>query len=307
MIRIRNIAGGAARTGAAARPARHVPRYRALGGAARNPIPGLAPAFRRRRRTYEEAGSARAGDQRGGRALWAIGRRGARDRGESGRVTLYPLGSRRSWRRLPGRASGRGGGSQPADAAAAVPRAGLKALLAGLCRDESPVSNFASAVGRRAGYGAIDDAAQPPRRFAWTALIVGEGDPHRQFGPRAAVFGAEIEGADVRTTSATRRLRWIRLLGASSEPRTKSARRNVGAAGGRRWTMGVARSRTAYVRPPGPTVRGYAQPEDARRLRRQCQPRAEDAARHLVGYAETLREQGAEIDDATRERFTRSS
>ena len=135
------------------------------------------------------------------------------------------------------------------------------------------------------------------------ALIVGEGRIRTANAAARGVFGGEIEGADVRT--AIRHPAAVeRLLGAASDAADEVELAGVGERG-RRWTMSVApiEDGTLFVR-----LVDRSEAYAAEKMRVDFVANASHELRTplatLVGYAETLREQGAEIDEPTRERFT---
>jgi len=135
------------------------------------------------------------------------------------------------------------------------------------------------------------------------ALIVADQRILASNAAAHAVFGARIDGEDVR--SAIRHPAAVeRLLGAARDAADEVELAGVGEAD-RRWVMSVAplQDGSLFVR-----LIDRSEAHAAERMRVDFVANASHELRTplatLVGYAETLREQGKEIDEATRERFT---
>ena len=135
------------------------------------------------------------------------------------------------------------------------------------------------------------------------ALIVAGGRVRTANRAARSVFGEQLEGADVRT--AIRHPAAVeRLLGRAADASDEVELAGVGEAD-RRWTMEVATLADGemFVR-----LVDRSEAHAAEKMRVDFVANASHELRTplatLVGYAETLREQAAEIDEATRERFT---
>jgi two-component system phosphate regulon sensor histidine kinase PhoR len=135
------------------------------------------------------------------------------------------------------------------------------------------------------------------------ALVVADGRIRTANAAALGVFGAGIEGADVRT--AIRHPAAVeRLLGAAPDAADEVELAGVGEPE-RRWTMTVAPldEATLFVR-----LVDRSEAWAAEKMRVNFVANASHELRTplatLVGYAETLREQGDEIDAVTRLRFT---
>jgi len=142
----------------------------------------------------------------------------------------------------------------------------------------------------------LDALAEP-------ALVVADGRIRTANAAALGVFGSSIEGADVRT--AIRHPAAVeRLLGAAPDAADEVELAGVGEPE-RRWTMTVAPldEGDLFVR-----LVDRSEAWAAEKMRVNFVANASHELRTplatLVGYAETLREQGGEIDQATRERFT---
>jgi two-component system phosphate regulon sensor histidine kinase PhoR len=135
------------------------------------------------------------------------------------------------------------------------------------------------------------------------ALIVVDGRVRTANEAARGVFGVGIEGGDVRT--AIRHPAAVeRLLGGAPDASDEVELAGVGEPD-RRWTMTVAplADGTLFVR-----LVDRSEAYAAEKMRVDFVANASHELRTplatLVGYAETLREQGGEIDAPTRERFT---
>jgi two-component system phosphate regulon sensor histidine kinase PhoR len=135
------------------------------------------------------------------------------------------------------------------------------------------------------------------------ALVVGAGRVRTANAAARGVFGSSIEGADVRR--AIRHPAAVeRLLGSAPDAADEVELAGVGEPE-RRWTMTVApiEDGALFVR-----LVDRSEAWAAEKMRVNFVANASHELRTplatLVGYAETLREQGGEIDAATRERFT---
>jgi two-component system phosphate regulon sensor histidine kinase PhoR len=139
--------------------------------------------------------------------------------------------------------------------------------------------------------------------LAEPALIVARGRVLAANPAAIAVFGEGLEGADVRR--AIRHPAAVeRLLGGARDAADEVELAGVGERD-RAWTMTVAplAGGDLFVR-----LSDRSEAHAAERMRVDFVANASHELRTplatLVGYAETLREQGGEIDAATRERFT---
>jgi two-component system phosphate regulon sensor histidine kinase PhoR len=135
------------------------------------------------------------------------------------------------------------------------------------------------------------------------ALIVRAGQVLIANGPALALLGDRIEGQDVRF--AIRHPAAVERLLAPGEARAEEIELvGVGEAE-RRWMMAIAPldGDALFVR-----LTDRSEAHAAERMRVDFVANASHELRTplatLVGYAETLREQGAALDEATRERFT---
>jgi two-component system phosphate regulon sensor histidine kinase PhoR len=142
----------------------------------------------------------------------------------------------------------------------------------------------------------IDTLAEP-------ALIVADGRVRTANEAARGVFGARVEGADVRT--AIRHPAAVeRLLGGAPDAADEVELAGVGEPD-RRWTMSVAplSDGALFVR-----LVDRSEAHAAEKMRVDFVANASHELRTplatLVGYAETLREQSEELDPPTRERFT---
>jgi two-component system phosphate regulon sensor histidine kinase PhoR len=142
----------------------------------------------------------------------------------------------------------------------------------------------------------LDALAEP-------ALVVSESRVRTANAAAQAVFGGHVEGEDVRV--AIRHPAAVeRLLGAAPDAADEVELAGVGEAA-RRWMMQVAplSDGALFVR-----LIDRSEAHAAEKMRVDFVANASHELRTplatLVGYAETLREHGAEIDGETRERFT---
>jgi two-component system, OmpR family, phosphate regulon sensor histidine kinase PhoR len=135
------------------------------------------------------------------------------------------------------------------------------------------------------------------------ALIVAEGRVRMSNAPARAILGDSILGQDVRV-AIPHPAAAERLLAANPQAAEEAELVGLGEAE-RRWTMSVAplEDGALFVR-----FVDRSEAHAAEQMRVDFVANASHELRTplatLVGYAETLREQGAEIDTPTRDRFT---
>jgi two-component system phosphate regulon sensor histidine kinase PhoR len=139
--------------------------------------------------------------------------------------------------------------------------------------------------------------------LAEPALVVAGGRVRTSNEAARSILGAEIQGQDVRL--ALRHPAAVeRLLTANPQGPEEAELVGLGEAE-RRWTMSVVplADGALFVR-----LSDRSEAHAAEQMRVDFVANASHELRTplatLVGYAETLREQSAELDDATRERFT---
>jgi two-component system phosphate regulon sensor histidine kinase PhoR len=253
-----------------------------------NPIPGRSPAESAAQEAFEEAGIVGPVDRE------PIGRYFYRKRRRNGallpaEVQLFRMEvdeERDDW---PEKGERERRWFAPQEAAAAVAEGELAELIRSL------------APGAGAGHRAI--ARNVLEALPEPALIVAAGRVEMSNAAARAILGSGIEGRDVRLAirhpEATERL--------VTRPPTAAEAVELAGLGEaeRRWTMSVAplEDGALFVR-----LTDRSEFHAAERMRVNFVANASHELRTplatLLGYTETLREQGDELDEATRRRFT---